>query len=140
MDKYEALKAFIETYQPLNNWVYFNAVDTAAGNTSINTDVSPQADIVYIDGSREVSLSFAIAMIKHYDSAASDLNVEAMAEVDAFIKWLDAQNTARNFPNFGAGYIVHEVTALDSVPSLSVDNDRNLAKYQFNCVVRFLQK
>lgn len=79
-------------------------------------------------------------MIKHYDSAASDLNVEAMAEVDAFIKWLDAQNKARSFPNFGAGYIVHEVTALDSVPSLSVDNDRNLAKYQFNCVVRFLQK
>lgn len=140
MDKYEALKTFIETYQPLGSWVYFNAIDTAAGNTSINTDVSPQADTVYIDGSREVSLSFAIAMIKHYDSAASDLNVEAMAEVDAFIKWLDAQNKARNFPNFGAGYIVHEVTALDSVPSLSVDNDRNLAKYQFNCAIRFLQK
>lgn len=140
MDKYEALKTFIETYQPLNSWVYFNAVDSEAGNTSINTDVSPSADVTYIDGSRELSLGFAIAMIKYYDSAASDLNVEAMAEVDAFIKWLDAQNKARNFPDFGAGTSVFEISALDSVPSLSVDNDRNLAKYQFNCIVKYLQR
>ena len=91
------------------------------------------------DGSKEVNLPFAIAMIKAYDAEMSETNLDAIKEIDHFIEWLNAQDAAQNFPNLGENITVFGLDVLDSSPSVSVDNEQNLAKYQFNCTINYLE-
>ena len=78
-------------------------------------------------------------MIKDYSTEMSTINADAMAEADDFIEWIAEQNNLENFPDLGDNKVVSEVTALDSVPSTSVDPEQNVAKIQFNCSITFLE-
>lgn len=141
MNKYKILTEFIaENYKPLNDWMYFNAITSEDGNVSLNTMESAIAVNMFNDGSREVNLLFAISMIKQYDMEMSQTNLEAINEVDHFIKWIYNQNMLRNFPDMGEDITVFDMEVLDSVPSVSVDSEQNLAKYQFNCSLNYLER
>ena len=140
-NKYKKLTEWIaENYQPLSNWIYFNATIMEVGNTSLNTMEGQDATRTFNDGSKEVNLAFAIAMIKTYDAEMSETNLDAIKEIDHFIEWLNAQDAAQNFPNLGENITVFGLDVLDSSPSVSVDNEQNLAKYQFNCTINYLEQ
>lgn len=140
-NKYKKLTEWIaDNYQPLSNWIYFNATIMEAGNTSLNTMEGQDATQTFNDGSKEVNLPFAIAMIKAYDAEMSDTNLDAIKEIDHFIEWLNTQDVAQNFPDLGGNITVFGLDVLDSSPSVSVDNEQNLAKYQFNCTINYLEQ
>lgn len=140
-NKYKRLTEWIaDNYQPLSNWIYFNATIMEAGNTSLNTMEGQNAVHTFNDGSKEVNLPFAIAMIKAYDTEMSETNLDAIKEIDHFIEWLNVQDVAQNFPDLGENITVFGLDVLDSSPSVSVDNDQNLAKYQFNCTINYLEQ
>lgn len=135
--KYEALARFIaDRYEPLNNWIYFNALLSEDGNSSINTIQSTNPSVQYIDGSTENELLFSVAMVKTYDVEMSETNLEAIMEVDNFVSWI--QNLTE-YPVIGDDCIVNDIIVIDDVPSLSVDESRNLAKYQFNCRLEYIK-
>lgn len=138
LNKYEKLAEFIaENYTPLNDWIYFNATTSEDGNVSLNTIQSEKALNTFNDGSKEVEFLFAIAMIKQYDVEMSSTNIDAIHEVDNFIKWLDNLD---ELPNICDNVIVNFIEVLDSVPTMSVDTQQNLAKYQFNCKMNYLEE
>ena len=140
MNKYEQVTKYLaDNYIPLGNWIYFNATVFEDGNTSINTIESERATKVYIDGSKEVELLFAIAMIKTYDTEMSNTNIEAISEIDNFMTWIEEQNNIENYPFLGDNITVLEINVLDLSPSLAVDTEQNLSKYQFNCNIKFLE-
>jgi hypothetical protein len=109
------------------------------GSVSIIPLESEKALNSFNSGAKEVQFLFAIAMIKDYSTEMSTINADAMAEADDFIEWIAEQNHLENFPELGDNKVVSEVTALDSVPSTSVDPEQNVAKIQFNCSITFLE-
>lgn len=141
MNKYEQISEFIsQNYKPLNDWLFFNTSTMEAENASLNTIGGNGTITTYIDGTKEIELTFAVGMIKSYDTGTSTINIDAINEVDNFIRWIGEQNNLENYPNLGDNITVYELEALDTVPTLSVDPSQNLAKYQFNCVIRYLER
>lgn len=137
-NKYKKITEWLsENYEPLNDWIYFNASIYEDGNTSLNTLESERALNEFTDGSREVELLFAISMIRLYDNSMSDTNLMAINEVEHFMDWLENTNT---LPNLGEFYTTNSFDVLDSNPSVAVDNEQNLAKYQFNCSINYLER
>lgn len=139
MNIYENLLEYIaKNYKPLNNWIYFNTSTMEDGNTSLNTITGTTVN-EYNDGSRDIELIFAIAMIQTYDTGTSDTNLDAISEVNHFIEWFESESM-KNILFENTQIIINELTVLDTTPLLSVDMAQNLAKYQFNCSLKFLKK
>jgi hypothetical protein len=68
--------------------------------------------------------------MKKYDTGTNDVNLDAMNENEQLMKWVEERNKAKDFPNLGDNVTVKEIECLESSPSVLVDNDENLAKYQ----------
>ena len=137
MDKFKTLQNFIKThYTP--KYVHFNATSYKAGTISIQSIESQRTLTSYIDGSRDVEMLFALAIVLPYDLEKSSTNTGALNECAYFISWVDAQEKARNYPEFDNAN-VWELSALVSVPSVVVSEDGKLAKYQINCSVKYTE-
>lgn len=135
MNKYEKLSEWLSRYEPIGSWLYFNVTNVEADNTSLNSVSNDRSLNKFIDGSTECELLFAIDLVKQYDTGTSELNLEAMAECEALIDWCEHQLELPKFDNC----VVYQLEILNNVPSLSVDTDESLAKYQIQGKVSYLE-
>lgn len=140
MNKWDKLGQWLKYYDPLYGWLYFNGIRTEQDTTSFNSVPSDRAIEEYIDGSKLIQMIFSIVMIKGYEVEVSATNYEAIAEVDNFAKWIENRVIDNDFPNFGKLCRIDEIKVLDSTPSLSVDTEQNLAKYEFQCSITYYEE
>lgn len=134
MDRYEAIAEWLKDYPMIGSWLYFNVTNTDDGNVTLNSVSNSRYITEFLNGSREIELIFAIDMIKPYDTGTSDVNMEALAEVESFQRWCESGT----LPEL-SGCVVDSVEVLETTPSLAIDNDANLCKYQFQCKVHFIE-
>ena len=138
MQIYKAINDWLLSYTPLNNWIYFNATPVITGTVAMNMVAGDRVTKEYIDGAKQKQCVFAIDMISEYDgSGTSDVNMNALAEVESFMDWLEIQNKESNFPNFGEKCITENVEVLTNVPQLLINEQSQLAKYQFQARVNY---
>ena len=138
MQIYKAINDWLLNYTPLNNWIYFNATPVITGTVAMNMVAGDRVTKEYIDGTKQKQCVFAIDMISEYDgSGTSDVNMDALAEVESFMNWLEIQNKESNFPNFGEKCITENVEVLTNVPQLLINEQSQLAKYQFQARVNY---
>ena len=138
MQIYKAINEWLLNYTPLNNWIYFNATPVITGTVAMNMVAGDRVTKEYIDGTKQKQCVFAIDMISEYDgSGTSDVNMDALAEVESFMDWLEIQNKASNFPDFGEKCITENVEVLTNVPQLLINEQSQLAKYQFQARVNY---
>ena len=140
MNIYESLTQWLtNNYSDINDWVYFNAEKHEDGNTSVMSSESSTIE-EYIDGSKLITLPFTISMIKRYDFEQSDTNLISMSEAQNFIDWMQQQDLISNYPQLGDNCIVEEIAVSDTVPTVWVNQADNLAKYQVNCTIKYLEQ
>ena len=138
MQIYKAINEWLLNYTPLNNWIYFNATPVITGTVAMNMVAGDRVTKEYIDGAKQKQCVFAIDMISEYDgSGTSDVNMNALAEVESFMDWLEIQNKKSNFPDFGEKCITENVEVLTNVPQLLINEQSQLAKYQFQARVNY---
>lgn len=138
MQIYKPINEWLLNYTPLNNWIYFNATPVITGTVAMNMVAGDRVTKEYIDGTKQKQCVFAIDMISEYDgSGTSDVNMNALAEVESFMDWLEIQNKESNFPDFGKNYITEKVEVLTNVPQLLINEQSQLAKYQFQARVNY---
>lgn len=130
MSKYKAIIEWLSEYKSSYGWIFFNNNPSEDETLSLNSISSSREEKRFIDGSKEVSLLFAIVLSKKYDTGTNDVNLDAMNENEQLMKWVEEKNKAKEFPNLGDNVTVKEIECLESSPSVLVDNDENLAKYQ----------
>ena len=129
---FKIINDWLKQYEPVGSWLYFNSTPVELGATSMNTLPSSQTK-EYIDGSKDVTLSFTVNMVREYDSGGtSDINTEALDESCQFANWIKEQNDSLNYPEFGDKMYVKEIKVLSTVPSLAVNQTAQLAQYSFN--------
>ena len=90
------------TYQPLNEWLYFNATPMIVGTVAMNSVSGDRVYKRFVDGSVQRRVVFAIDMVLSYDDAGtSDVNMDAINEVNKFSEWIEGQLSLQIVPNFG---------------------------------------
>lgn len=136
MNKFEQISIWLNEYEAIVDWLYFNAVIMNDISSSLQTVPGNTVLTEYIDGSSEHELVFAIAMIKLYDLEQSETNLTAIKEIENFANWISENQT---LPDFGENVTVNFVKVLDEIPDLAVDSESNKCKYQFQCKVNYLE-
>ena len=138
MDKFEQLQTWLNTYESIGTWLYFNVIPYDIGNSVLQSVPGNTVVQDFNDGSKEHDLVFALAMVKLYDDNQSSVNIDAIKEIGNFIDWL---NTEETLPRFDSNITVNYVEVLENVPTLSVDStDQPMCKYQFQCKVNYLEQ
>ena len=85
-------------------------------------------------------LAFAIDMITNYDiSGTSDVNMEALDEVQNFSEWIDKQSIDSG-PDFGEKCDIEKIEVLTNAPTLLVDTTNQLSKYQFQVKITYTER
>lgn len=141
MTKFEAVFEYLKKYPPLYDILYFNKTQEYAETTSVNTVYSDYAVQEYTCGNSDREFIFAIKQMKTYDaSGTSGINRQSIADVQAFMDWIDEQNANKNFPEFPENCTVYKIENLQNMPELSGTNDQGNAEYMFQCRICYTER
>lgn len=133
MTKHETMKAYLEPkiIEIADTVLRFNFSPESPDSISIITRYSDHVVRRFITDDVEKEYGFAIIIVKSYSQDTDDVNIEAMNFAQAFMDWLDEQNAAKNFPDFGEGTEVLSIDNLQNMPNLAgINEDGSLARYQ----------
>ena len=139
-NKYEQIIKWMQEYTPLKNeWVFFNVSVAESGFKGVNSVQNSRELETFIDGSRRVEFLFSLNIGEEFDSTTTNNNLDALQEFENFSMWVEQQNKIKNFPSFEDNEIVESVEVLETVPMISVDSQRSIAKLQGEFKVTFLE-
>ena len=138
INKYNAITEWCATYPSIYEWVYFNASQMVQNNTSVNSVSSERKIEQFIDGSYMSELYFSITMIKGYDVETSTTNLDAMNEIENLMAWVDNDDNM-SYLNFGDDVNILDLDVVELTPTITVDKEQNLAKYQFRAKITYIQ-
>ena len=150
VDKNQAMVNYLKTCPAIqNNPLYFNFINAKDDNKQIITLSNEKAVAkTYIDGSVLKQYSLALVDFKSIaykpivkSVGYSDENVEDMLSVQQIIDWIDEQNDAHNYPDFGDECIIEKISATTENPMLDgIDTSISpaLAQYSVTIVVTYL--
>ncbi len=138
-NKHQAMYEYIlqnETIQKL-----FYLTNEAQDNSVTITPVySDEVIKQYIDGTAERQYDFAVALYKNLSDVPFDMeNLVSMTEAQSFMDWIDAQDAAGNFPDFGQACTVTKIRNLQDMPGVAGEDGKHI-KYLFQCRVEYTEK
>lgn len=134
MTKLEILWEWLKTCELIDGWLYFNAVRLEENNVSLGM-IGNNTIQDYISGTSERELVFFIDFMQLHDLEQSYTNLKSTEEVIGLADWIESAD----LPDFGESCVVDKVEILEEIPSVLIDQDLNLCKYQFQARVLYLQ-
>lgn len=139
VNRYEKISEWLKEYTPRFRWIYFNVTNSEADNLSLNSVQNERELDKFIDGSRRVEFLFALDLVKEYDTGTSSINLEANREFETISEWVELMNKEKHFPDFGKNVIIEQVDVLETVPSVTVDTQAGMAKYQGQFKITYME-
>ena len=139
VNRYEKISEWLKEYTPRFRWIYFNVTTSEADNLSLNSVQNERELDKFIDGSCRVEFLFALDLVKEYDTGTSSINLEANREFETISEWVELMNKEKHFPNFGENVIIEQVDVLETVPSVTVDTQAGMAKYQGQFKITYIE-
>ena len=157
MDKNLAVIEYLITCPSIaNNPLFFNCIQARDKAKDIVTIANERIlHRPYIDGSVEKRYSFTIQDFRSVTPnplafipgeppvLRTNENVENMLDVQGIIDWIEEQNDARNFPDFGTDCVIDEIKTVTDNPNLNgIDNNVTpaLGKYSVTVQIDYLDK
>ena len=157
MDKNTAVIKYLLTCPSIkNNPLFFNCIQAQDNTKDIITIANERVlHTAYIDGSIDKRYSFTIQDFRSMTPNPlafvpgepivlySNENLENMLDVQGIIDWIEEQNDARNFPDFGDKCIIDEIRTVTDNPALNgIDNNVTpaLGKYSVTVQIDYLDK
>lgn len=140
MNVYKCIENWILEYTPLNDWIFFNATPIDLGTVTMNSIPTERVYKKFIDGSVLRQALFSIDIITQYDTNTSEINMNAMEEVDRFLEWIEMKISLKEYPLLDEYNTVTNIEILDNIPELMINESSGLAKYQFTSKITYLDE
>jgi len=150
IDKNKAIIEYLLTCNNIkNSALYFNLIDAKDGNIQIiTTSTDTTYDKSFIDGSKPKKYTCNIVTFKSINDLAlvvgtsyANENVDDVADVQTLIDWIDEQNEARNFPDFGTNCIINSIKTTTDEPrfdGINTSLQPALAMYSIGIMVDYI--
>lgn len=139
VNRYEKISEWLKEYTPRFRWIYFNVTNSEADNLSLNSVQNERELDKFINGSRRVEFLFALDLVKEYDTGTSSINLEANREFETISEWIEQMNKEKHFPDFGENVLIEQIDVLETVPSVTVDTQAGMAKYQGQFKITYME-
>lgn len=138
-NKNTAMLEYLRQYPGLQSILYFNSMVDQIGNEALQTVYGETWEKKYLHGHGVKQWDFAVVKISKSSTGTNNINVNETQAVQDFMDWIDAQNKAKNFPDFSPAKVL-SISNLQNMPNFAgVDNNEGTAKYMFQCRVRYYQ-
>lgn len=139
INKHKIIQEYLSN--AMTKFLHFNSATEEENHTRLTPIFSESQVKIYTSGDTIKNYDFAITIIKPYDQGTNAIDIESVFDVQGFIKWVNLQNEARNFPNFGEHCTVIRIENLQDMTHLSDTNEEQTQfKYMFACKVIYLQE
>lgn len=139
VNRYEKISEWLKEYTPRFRWIYFNVTTSEPDNLSLKSVQNERELDKFIDGSRRVEFLFALDLVKEYDTGTSSINLEANREFETISEWVELMNKEKHFPDFGENVLIEQIDVLETVPSVTVDTQAGMAKYQGQFKITYME-
>ena len=142
MTKHEIMKAYVEEKvgELMGSLVSFNFADDSPDSISFLTDYSGKVVKRYLRAA-DKEYQFTILVTWRYSTETDDLNMQAMNFAQELMDWIEEQDRAKNYPDFGAKCQVKKIENLQNMPNLAtVDWENMTAQYRIPCRVLYFEK
>ena len=150
VNKHQAVIDYLITCPTiLNSPLYFNFINAKNDTNQLFTESNDQyTNTTYIDGSVQKLYTFTIMTFKSITNNAvvklsgyENENLSDMHDIQALIDWIQEQNDAHNYPNFGEDCIVESIISTTNEPKFEgVDEEVTppLAVYSTSIQIEYL--
>lgn len=150
MDRNKAVVDFLMTCPYVQaSPLFYNFGEVESDNKQVITIANDtRVNVPFIDGSVRKRYTFTIIDYKSVAyravstrTGASDENLDNALEAQQLIDWIEAQEDARNYPNFGNDCTIESMVAVTDQPNLnSVDRSVTpaLAKYSISIRIDYI--
>lgn len=142
MTKHEIMKAYVEEKvgELMGSLVSFNFADDSPDSISFLTDYSGKVVKRYLRAA-DKEYQFTILVTWRYSTETDDLNMQAMNFAQELMDWIEEQDRAKNYPNFGEKCQTKKIENLQNMPNLAtVDWENMTAQYRIPCRVLYFEK
>lgn len=133
MTKHEAVKEYFEdkVTEMVGGVIGFNYSPEETDAVAIIPQFSDRNVRQYINGDKQRQYSFAFIIVRLYSTEPVDLlNMEAMNLGQAFMDWIEEQDSQRIYPDFGPQCEIEKMEVLQNMPNLaSVNAEEGTARY-----------
>jgi tRNA G10 N-methylase Trm11 len=143
MSKHDAMKAYLEekVQSVVGNALSFNVSLGTPETIAFITEYSDKIIKKYLRSGATKAYGFAILITKQFSEGTDDLNLLAMNMAQDFNDWIDSQNKAKAFPDFGSKCQVQKIESLQNMPNLAAVNmETATAKYMLQCRVTYFEE
>ncbi|SHI42727.1 hypothetical protein [Parasporobacterium paucivorans] len=141
MSKHEAMQTYLQDHVTTiaGRVLDFNVGRPEVESISFLTQYANKDIKRYLSGAiREYG--FAILIQKPYSVDNDDVNMLAMEMAQGFQDWIDEQNKAKNYPDFGTSCNVTRIESMQNMPNLSgIDESGTVAQYMLQCKVTYYE-
>lgn len=126
VDKNKATLDFITTYEGIEQSpIFINFINAKDEDVQILTDSNEVSlNRPFIDGSVKKQYTFSIVVTKSITNLALakdgllSENIDDLADMQAFMDWVNEQGENRNYPNFGENCVIEEMHTTAENPSI----------------------
>ena len=131
VDKNKAILTFLTTYPGITTSpIFVNFINAKDDDVQFLTDSNDKdMNRRFVDGSIMKQYTFTLVITKSITdmAVAKDVlvneNIDDIADIQAFMDWINEQGEAQNFPNFGESCIIEEMHTTAENPSIEGIND-----------------
>lgn len=142
MSKHDIMKAYLEpqVLSVAGNSIRFNVSIESPDTIAFITEYANKVIKKYFHGAVK-EYGFAIIITSHYSDGTDDLNLLAMNMAQDFGDWVDAQNKAKIYPDFGAKCKMQKIESLQNMPNLAeVNPEAATARYMLQCKLTYYEE
>lgn len=126
VDKNKKILEFITTYSGIEaSPIFVNFIKANDDDVQFLTSSNDKAlNKPFIDGSVKKQYTFSLVITKSITSMAvakdilTNENIDDIADIQAFMDWINEQGDNQNYPNFGDKCIIEEMHTTAENPSL----------------------
>lgn len=126
VDKNKATLDFITTYEGIEQSpIFINFINAKDEDVQILTDSNEVSlNRPFIDGSVKKQYTFSIVVTKSITNLALakdgllSENIDDLADMQAFMDWVNEQGENRNYPNFGDNCVIEDMHTTAENPSI----------------------
>ena len=146
VNKHQAVIDYLLTCQAIyDSPLYFNFISAKDDTNQFITDSNDTyTNVRYVDGSVKKLYTFTITTFKSINDIAivpitgyPDENVNDMYDLQALIDWIDEQNDARNFPDFGSNCFIEQISTTTEEPKfIGIDEQTEPKLAVYNTVIQ----
>ena len=139
-NKHAAMQDWLAECPLLDEELLFDFLNERNGSASISP-VSGEAWVKrYVRNSGVKRYQFAVQVMLAASDSTDSTNTDNMYLLDMWREWIEDQENAGNYPDFGERCSSYELSNLSNMPQLAQRYESGFAKYTFYAQIQYYDK